>query len=175
MNCFKSYLNRREITRSKEFKSQAIIHQPAQRSSCSSIMFLLYMRRVFIIKSQDDAQNYNRLPWLVKIILYYEVPQNALCSLCLHCLNTGSKKTQEGFTLQQRSKPPEIRCVRYRYTAVKTSQSKGFFTNPLAINDYLGYRHSLTWKYKKEERSSQYKVFNSSLPEFQLVSLCYFL
>jgi len=48
------------------------------------------------------------------------------------------RKTQEIPTLQQRSKPPEIRCVRYRYTAVKMSQSKGFFTNPPAINDYLG-------------------------------------
>ena len=44
-----------------------------------------------LIMSQNKTHNYIKLALLVKIILYYEVPQNALCSLCLHCLNTGSK------------------------------------------------------------------------------------
>lgn len=91
------------------------------------VLFLIRLTEYFI---RDETQNYDKLPRLIKIILYYEVPQNALCSLCLHCLNSGSKKPQEILSLQQRAQPPEIRCVRYRYTAVKMSQSKGFFTNP---------------------------------------------
>lgn len=91
--------------------------------------------------------------------------------LCVHCAYIvwilAQKKPQEILPLQQRAKPPEIRCVRYRYTAVKMSQSKGFFTNPLAINDYLGYHHSLTWKYKKRREVKLVQgFFNSSLPEF---------
>lgn len=54
---------------------------------------MLTDRRLYYILRQDETQNYDKLSWLVKIILYYEVPQNALCSLCLHCLNSGSKKT----------------------------------------------------------------------------------
>lgn len=60
----------------------------AKAQQCS--YFFITMTEYFII---DETQNYNKLPWLIKVILYYEVPQNALCSLCLHCLNSGSKKT----------------------------------------------------------------------------------
>lgn len=85
--------------------------------------------------TQGETQNVDKPSWLIKIILYYEVPQNALCSLCLHHLNSGSKrKTQEVLPVQQRARPSEIRCVRYRYTAVKTSQSKDSLQT-LPIND----------------------------------------
>ena len=88
-----------------------------------SIFWMIESSLILFVKIK--TKKYNKLPCLIKITLYYEVPQNALCSLCLHCLNTGSK-TQEVVILHQRSKPPEIRCVRFRYTAVKMSQSKGF-------------------------------------------------
>ena len=57
---------------------------------------------------------------LVQITLYYEVPQNALCSLCLHCLNTGSEKPKGPLSPAESSQGQ----VRYRCTAVKRFNPK---------------------------------------------------
>lgn len=86
---------------SEEFKRNektALLTTQVQQNSYSLFLFsmlcvfILIDRGLYYILKQDKTQNYNKLPRLVKIILYYEVPQNALCSLCLHCLNSGSKK-----------------------------------------------------------------------------------
>lgn len=67
--------------------------------------------------AQGGTQNQERTAQLTKVHLYYEVPQNALCSLCLHHLNSGSKKKKKnpGGPLQASS----VRCVRYRLHSSK--------------------------------------------------------
>ena len=76
--------------------------------------------------AQGKTQNQESTARLIKVYLYYEVPQNALCSLCLHCLNSGSKKPQEGL-----SRPPEVRCVRYRLHSSKNAPVQRVRYKPL--------------------------------------------
>lgn len=59
--------------------------------------------------------------------------------LCVHCAYIVwilAQNPQEILSLQQRAKPPEIRCVRYHYTAVKMCQSQRILYKP-SCNKWL--------------------------------------